>query len=363
MISLIPFEDYLNRAERDYVLEGKNQFQFSIRGKTGELDFYQRLDQELQAQQNLKVLSYRAVKEGFTKISRPAVIGFEDDILLKYRPHVRLLRKHFEDLAKKFSVIHVFEFARSNYSECSQDPHGLAASLEVFNYLLEHKEEVVGLTPRQIPHGQSTKLIGKNNLLLRVFSFWYNTESVSWRDFFSYFELQDKPAEFRFFGPSCRCQSNLLRHFHGLLALEWMDQFSFSMLKGTLIVENFEAFYHLTGQVQETLLIWGGGWKAVQLSRLFQHLPKPIFYWGDIDKEGYEIYGLLQKRYPSLKAVLMSQETVMKNINLHQKKEIFSGPFRLVEGLQKEYEGVCLRGIQIEQEQLTESWPFISELS
>ena len=129
MISLISFEDYLNRAERDYVLEAKNKFHFSIRSKSGELDFYQRLDQELQAQQNLKVLSYRSVKEGFTKISRPAVIGFEDDILLRYRPHLRLLRKHFEDLARKFSVVPVFEFARSNYSECSQDPQGLAASL------------------------------------------------------------------------------------------------------------------------------------------------------------------------------------------------------------------------------------------
>lgn len=84
--------------------------------------------------------------------------------------------------------------------------------------------------------------------------------------------------------------------------------------------------------------------------------------WGDIDKEGYEIFGYLKKVFPHLKSVLMKQEVIENNKHLHQRKEIYIGPFRAVEGLQLEYEFVSRHGIQIEQEQIRASWPFGTEL-
>lgn len=363
MSSLIPVEDYLNRAERDYVLEGKTQFEFPVRARSTEPDYYVRLDQELQTQKHFKVLAYRSVKEGFVKTPRPSIIGFDIDFLFRQRPYVNLLRSHLHQLAQSFSFFSVLDFARSNYVDCSQNPEGLSAAFEVFQYLLHHKDDIIGFMPRQIPHGQSTKLIGREPLLLRIFNFWFKQNGLTWFDFYRYFQILDKPAEFRFFAPHCLCQNSPMIGFHGLMAIEWHRQFLFPQLDGTLIIENLEAFYRLTPEVKNTLLIWGGGWKAALLKQLLPHMPTPIFYWGDIDKEGYEIYAFMKKSYPPLKPLLMSRETLITNKSLVQKKDVFQGPFRIVPDLQNEYEDVCLKGWQIEQEQLPNKWPFTPDLS
>ncbi|MFN8791126.1 MAG: Wadjet anti-phage system protein JetD domain-containing protein [Bdellovibrionales bacterium] len=361
-MTLLPLQDYFKKAERDYVLEGKTEFLFPIRAKPGEQDFYIRLDQELQRQSQIKVMSYRSVKEGWAKVSRPAAVGFDESVLLTKHPHLKVLRAFFEDLVSKFSKLPVREFLQHGYVECSQDPQAFKSALEVYLYLLEHRDEIVGLMPRQIPHGQSTKLIGRNQLLLRFFSYDLKLTETTWKDFFSYFKLQSRPTEFRFYAPSCACQGSPLTRYNGIMARDWIETLDFSSLKATLIVENIETFFQLVSQTETTLLIWGGGWKAAQLQNFLPRLPQPIFYWGDLDKEGYEIYGFLKQRHPQLQSVLMSHAILEKYRGLHQKKEIYTGPFRRVEGLQNEYEEVCLRGLQIEQEQIQEPWPFRPDL-
>jgi len=101
----------------------------------------------------------------------------------------------------------------------------------------------------------------------------------------------------------------------------------------------------------------------VHLRFLFESLPQPIYYWGDIDKEGYEIFAHLKSSISSLKPVLMDQRTVDRYLAIHQRKDVFIGPFREVPGLQKEYEYVSRQGIQIEQEQIREVWPFGTSLA
>jgi hypothetical protein len=149
-----------------------------------------------------------------------------------------------------------------------------------------------------------------------------------------------------------------LRDFHGLLAKDWADQYRFGSLAGSLIVENFESFLALTRESKSTFLVWGAGWRAVHLRVLLQEFPKPIYYWGDIDKEGYEIYASLKHSCPDLQPILMDQATIERNRNLQQRKDLFIGPFREVPGLQREYEYVSWHGVQIEQEQIHERWPF-----
>jgi hypothetical protein len=222
--------------------------------------------------------------------------------------------------------------------------------------LLEHRAEVAGLLPRQLPHGQSTKLVGRENLLLRLYSAWKGI-SARWSDFYFEFDLLDKPLEFRFYAPTCRCQSQELTSLHGLLASEWRRDFDFTNLHGTLIIENFETFLALTKESKSTLLIWGGGWKAVHLHSFTDQLPKPLYYWGDIDKEGYEIFGRLRSSIEHLKPILMSKESLDRYRAIAQRKDIHLGPFHQIPGLQKEYEYVSRNGLQIEQEQMREPWP------
>jgi hypothetical protein len=215
--------------------------------------------------------------------------------------------------------------------------------------------------PRQIPHGQSTKLVGKQALLLRLFSYWRDQPS-QWSDFYDWFGLIDQPPEFRIFAPTCLVQNNRLREFQGLLAKDWADDFEFSGLSGTLIVENLETFHALAKLSRATLVVWGGGWKAAHLRPLLPCLPRPIYYWGDIDKEGYEIFGLLKSADAGIHFALMDFTAIEKYRSIHQRKEISLGPYRSVAGLQAEYEYVARRGIQIEQEQMREEWPFGAQL-
>jgi len=361
-MNLLPLKEYFQKAERDYVLEGRTEFRFPIRAKSGEQNYYPRLDHELQGQTEIRVITYRNVKEGWTKISRPAIVGFDVNVLLSKHPHLRVLRSVFEDLVKRYSSLPVREFLHHHYSDCSQDPESLKSALEVYHYLSEHREEITGLMPRQIPHGQSTKLIGRNLLLLRFFAFNFQLVNVTWKDFLKFFKLQSRPTEFRFYAPTCRCQGNDLVQHHGVMALDWIESLDFSNLKATLIVENIETFFQAVPQSQGSLVIWGGGWKAVQLQSLLNRFPEPIFYWGDIDKEGYEIYGFLRQRFQKLKPILMSSPTIEKYRGLAQHKDIYKGPFRRVDDLQNEYEDVCLRGLQIEQEQIQEPWPLHPDL-
>lgn len=355
-------QDYLlASAAQDYVLNGKEQFIFPVRRKGSDPDFYTRFEREIRAQKIFKVNSYRTIKEGYARVSRPASLLLELDTLLVLQPHLRLLRRELESLHAQFKLVNVKGFARANAREVLANIVLFRSCLEVMQYLLDHLPEVLGLLPRQIAHGQSSKLIGKEALLLKLFSA-FRGELARWRDFYAYFGLLDRPAEFRFFAPVCTCQGHMLKSYHGLLAREWADGYSFAGLKGTLIVENFDSFLASAAESRESLIIWGGGWKAVQLAALFSKLPRPIFYWGDLDKEGYEIFGYLKNLCREIEPVLMDKQIVQKYEKLHQQKEVFLGPFRLVHGLQEVYEFVCRKGIQIEQEQIHEAWPYGSSL-
>jgi hypothetical protein len=356
--SVLETESFLDRAEMEYLFgAAKSEFIFPIRRKGEVADYYARLETELRTQDLLAVQSYRVVKESFAKVSRPAALVLTEAGLLRRRPHLAMVKAEIARLGSSIRSIDAREFLRQNSRDALADIALTRDCFEVFEYLLAHRDEVMGLLPRQIPHGRSTKLLGRENLLLKMFSFWRG-EPGRWRDFHDFFGLLDRPAEFRFFAPVCSCQERRLSSFHGLLARDWQNDLDFDSLKGTLIIENLESFYAAIADSRATLLIWGGGWKAVQLHSLWTRLPKPVYYWGDIDKEGYEIFGYLNARHPELSPLMMSREWIDKYRTIQQKKEIFLGPFRQVSGLQAEYEWVSRNGIQIEQEQMREPWPF-----
>ncbi len=347
----IDTERLLDEAERDWVLDGTAFFKFPIRRKPGFEDFYEILERELREFQWLKVAEFRTVKEGFVRVSRPSVLQLKQEDLCLQRPYLRALVEEVRKWQAEFADLGINSALRVAYKEFTADPQLSRSCLEVMNYLIRHRDEVRDLLPRQVQHANSTKLIGKESLLLRLFGIWRG-ETATWRDFFRFFELQDKPVEFRFFASRCSFKKAELTSFHGLIALDWAQDYDFSGLDGTLIIENLESFYAEIPHSQNRLLIWGSGWKAISLKRLTRLLPKPILYWGDIDKEGYEIYGLLKSHIPDIKAVLMDQTIIDRFVHLAIPREKYFGPFRSAGDLQHEYQDVCQRGICIEQEKV-----------
>jgi hypothetical protein len=319
------------------------------------------LESELQQNPDIEIRNFRSVKDGFTSISRPAIIGFSNQVLLKHRPYVGSLRRELGRLNERFlHLSDIFSFAENYYSEVTQDLKSFESCLEILDYLSKNRTSIEGLLPRQVPHGQSTKLIGKNPLLLKLFGF-YLQKQVYWADFFSYFRLLDKTPEFRYYAPRVNIQSKKVENFHGILSESWVDSCDFSDLSGTLIVENFETFFSLSSYSKNTLILWGAGWRAARLKNLKRKWPEPLFYWGDIDKEGYEIFAYLKKSWPDLQALYMNEATIKKYHHLIQKKEsslsTINPGLKLFE-LQSAYDFVVQKGIQIEQEQLDEAWPF-----
>jgi hypothetical protein len=354
---------YLSDAETDYLIDGRDSFVFELRRLPNVKDYYQRLEFELRSFPEIKVVGFRTVKEGFTNISRPAFISFDAEYLTTARPHLKLMRKQIIQIDLKYKdFLSVSNFIRTFLKDSLQNLDILDSCLDIFKYLISNRTLVKGFLPRHIPHGQSTKLIGKEPLLLKVFLFYLRLngkafDSVSWRDFFSYFELERVKTEFRFFAPHCKIQDFPIVNFNGIFDHDSLSQFNFSELSSALIVENYSSFYALTQFSKNTLLIWGGGFKAVTLISLLRLFPSPIFYWGDIDKEGYEIYGLLKAEFKSLQAIMMDSEILNKYRHLIQKKQIFDGPFKNLFELQNTYETVATHGIQIEQEQIEIHWP------
>ncbi len=357
---MLDIESFLDAAEILYLLESKIEFVFPLRKPTGSIGYYEGLERELRSQPFLKIKSFRMVKEGWTKISRPAELSFELDSLFSLRPYLKSLKNRIERLSASTSEIDLIQFLKQN-KELLNSIDVVESCIEVLQYLIRHRQSVIGLLPRQIPHGQSTKLIGRENILLRLFSFW-RTETLSWKSFFDFFQLLDKPMEFRFFAPQCQIQKKLICQHHGVLAPDWCQDYDFSLLQATLIVENIESFYEVSKKTKNSLILWGAGWKASQISFLLHMVPKTMFYWGDIDKEGYEIFGYMKKLYPPIRPLLMEATTIQKYFHLLQKKEKYDGPLRPLEDLKSEYEMVARGGLQIEQEQLAEPWPLAAEL-
>lgn len=348
---LLDLESMLESAERDFLLEGKAEFLFPVRRKAGYQDFYEKLERELRNQKVVTIAEYRSVKEGWVRISRPSVLSMDCQTLIRERPHLAVLQREVGRWREEFAGLAADSVIRQAYREVVQNPALTRACFEVFTYLLNHRDEVRGLLPRQVQHSNSTKLIGKEALLLRMFSIWRG-EPASWRQFFRYFELLDRPVEFRFFAPDCLYRQSRLTDFNGLLSEDWAADYQFDGLAGTLIVENLETFYSEAMKSNGRLILWGSGWKAALLRTFHGRLPRPILYWGDIDKEGYEIYGHLKSFIPDLRSILMDRTTIESYLQFSVPRDKFFGPFRSAADLQQEYQDVCQRGLCIEQEKI-----------
>ena len=350
-LELLDIGAILDGAEREFLLDGKQEFLFPVRRKPGCDDFYGKLEIELRNQGTLTIAEYRSVKEGWAKVSRPAVLRLDARALLSQRPYLTVLAQEIARWRDEFANLAVENVIRQAYKEVFYDPSLTRSCFEVLAFLIGHRNEIRGLLPRQVRHAHSTKLIGRESLLLRMFSIW-RCEPATWNQFFKYFELLARPVEFRFFAPACRCQNAPLTAFNGLLSEDWERDYRFDGLASTLIVENLETFYAEAAKSKDKLILWGSGWKASRLKNIHHVLPRPLLYWGDIDKEGYEIYGHLKELIPDLEPFLMDSATVEAHARFSVNREKFFGPFRSAADLQAEYQDVCQRGLCIEQEKI-----------
>ena len=353
---LINWKGYLDQAEKAFVFDESDEFLFDLRRPAGDLDYYEKFEREVLLQNLFQVSQFRWVREGRVKISRPSQIRLSKESLLKERAHLEGVHEDFQRLIRSSAEFGLRDFLKSNYWELKYQTETVESCVQVLRYLESHLEEIRGLSFKQIPHGASTKLIGKENILLRIFSSWKKV-TATWSDFYAHYKIAPRAIEFRFFASKCRWrQGAVLEDFQGVISSQLVKNYSFENLDRTLFVENYDAFMGLSSKPSSCLLVWSGGWRAVALRRIFQFLPRPFFYWGDIDKEGFEIFGHLLELDPHIRPIMMDEGTIEKFPHLIQKKPPFEGPFRALGPYQKIYESVCREGLFIEQEQLLQGF-------
>lgn len=347
-------EGWLDSAQKQYLLQESEFCSVTLRRRPGMADDYQQLESFLRGHPQLVVSNYRRVKEGRVFVSRPSEIRIPWDCLLSYRPALRSLREEFQEWQSQLRRLNLDGFLSANYQLCLRDPLVTRSCLQVFEFLVSSRldPEAPWLLPRQLPHSESTKLIGREALLLKLFGFWRGEEG-SWSMFYRRFRILRRALEFRFYAPQCKVQGHSVRSFHGIVSRDWKADYEFPELVQTLIVENRQTMQALARESQRTLLIFGSGWGVSQIVDLLDALPKPLFYWGDIDKEGFEIVAHLFELGVELQPLMMGQEIYSQYRHMAVKKTAYFGPFKtLPKPLQETYESVCRNGEMIEQEKL-----------
>lgn len=312
MERILNLEKWLLEAKRDFLLHGKVEFKFPLRRRGSSETFYSDLEQELLDHPQLKVTSYRTVKEGYVSVARPSEICFGMSSLLDFDSEILSKRAQFLDLEARLGHFHSSEFVQKNYSLIEANLKELASALNIFEHIVENQENLRGLRPREIAHGESSKLIGKSTLLLALLKHRFEDASLTWETLFELLGLVDQKQEIRFFAPYCRFRASDLKDLHGVVHGSQFNQWTFAGLQGVLIIENYETFLSVAEKAARHLVIWGQGWKVISMVDFLKTLHGPIYYWGDIDSEGLDIFLRLQQSLPSVNSLGMNLQVLCK---------------------------------------------------
>ena len=76
-----------------------------------------------------------------------------------------------------------------------------------------------------------------------------------------------------------------------------------------IVTENEMTFLTLPPQ-RDTFVLFGGGFMVHNLGRVLWLAECPIFYWGDLDAQGFQILSHLRAVFPHVTSVMMDQETL-----------------------------------------------------
>lgn len=368
---MINIEKYLDKAAKQYLLEENvEKFIFPIKHQQIIKENFKEFEKFLAKNPYFHIIEHRDVKEGFVKVGRPSKIALSCKDLLKLRPYLKKVKDSWQLLENKCHLFDFKKFCQSNYSLCFQNWEKMEILIDILNYLHTNKEKLQGLYPRQISHGLSSKILGKESFFLRLYGEYQKGQGVSqsevvtsWNDIYQELGLKNRPVPFQFYTQQIQFESKQLDNFHGILTATNFKKYNLPDFKNILIVENEESFYPLHGQLPETLIILGSG-KRVHALKFITPAISPstkIYYWGDIDKEGLEIFaGVYQIFHPKNKIIplLMDMETIKKYDHLKQVvKKTYSADLadttvREIPLLQAEYNYLLASGILIEQEQI-----------
>ncbi len=173
-----------------------------------------------------------------------------------------------------------------------------------------NKNQDSNLYIREIPLPVHTKFIENNKKLIQSLT----EKAKSELSFEATFGLKTKPDFVRFRSlfdnmilPFSKISLNecqiLLEDFSKL------DDSFLNQIKNIFIIEN-EMVYLTFPKVQNSICIWGQGYKVNILNKIEWFKSKNLFYFGDLDEHGFDILSTYRLYYPKTKSFCMNKNVL-----------------------------------------------------
>lgn len=210
---------------------------------------------------------------------------------------------------------------------------------------------------RQLPIKVPTKFIQQNRLLLEKFLFLVTPKSLleDGETFEERLGLKTPEGlvDCRILDDSVRPEWIFRQFTIPLSDLRHLEELP---VRNVLITENRINFLTLPS-LPSTLAIQGQGFAVTRLKRVPFLTQRRIFYWGDLDAQGFEILAVLRRSFPQVESVLMDP-TIWNDPDLHRQPGVHTRnqPHQFLPFLHPEeavlFENLRTMNLRIEQEQI-----------
>ena len=209
---------------------------------------------------------------------------------------------------------------------------------------------------RELPIQVHTKFIENNKGILKELLDILLAEHINQneKDFEKRFNLKYDEPQIRF---RILDKNISYKYFSGIddlsIPISRFEQLELS-LKKVFVVENKMNVLTFPN-INETIVIFGSGFKVENLKNTQWLKNMEIFYWGDLDVQGFEILSQFRSYFPHVKSILMDKETFAH----HSSEKVEGTPSKVsvISGLTNEeqelYELLKLNNRRLEQEKIS----------
>lgn len=127
-------------------------------------------------------------------------------------------------------------------------------------------------------------------------------------------------------------------------------------IESVFIVENKMNFLTFPS-VRNSLIIWGHGYGVATLKKSMFLPHAQLYYWGDLDAQGFEILSLFRGYFPQTQSLLMDSETFNLFFeNGEGTKSSVSVDLKLTDAEQRIYQTIRNNNWRLEQEKIPQSY-------
>lgn len=254
-------------------------------------------------------------KFGEQTLPRFLVFGDWDSILLFLGK-----RKEYDEFIKLESKIReaipeLEPWTRTHWKDVLVFKKSWDSLLEVVIYFLERKMEKkeLDLYLRELPVPVHTKFIEQNTgILKKLLDFILESEmkNPEESDFSGRYFLKSPQATVRFRILDTRLQKEDFLGWSDISILvdEFSNSFPHHKLEMVFIIENLASFLSFPSQ-NSAIAIFGKGFHVGHLKNAHWLKEKKIYYWGDIDVQGFQILSMIRKAFPDVHSIFMDEVT------------------------------------------------------